>query len=671
MAGINVEESLLTRPKCEMQDSFLGSTNQSTKLNSSTDKFLAVSGFLLLLAGLVIVLVTPSASGYEISMYHAYPLALWLLIGTAHALGVVLLLRQAFGKTDRHLWWMGVAVCALSNMVFLLLPFFHGYAVFGRDDTLSHVGQMRDIALTGKTGASDFYPMTHILGAGFADVLGISLQSVPYIFNALFYGVWFVGVIVLARCIAPGRGVSLIVVMLAAPLLFGFYHTSIHPSFLSVYLLPYLILLYQCREVAPIHQLQYSVLALVLLFAITYWHPVTTLFLIALFIAVAVTRALFRRFAARPETHAAILSFPGLNAWHFGLIATIAFSAWYLSFSTIHRHIREVWDWLTTQTGTPMTTRHLEKITDFDLSFAETMYLAANRWAPLVMVLGIAIASLFYVFLHLRSGRTVKAPMLVLYGALFLVGAIALVAQGLVAGGESLEPVRASRFALVMAPLLSGLVIGALWIDRTGHSGGGMAGSLRNILPPIGIVVMVVVVASLYFANIYPSPRLATRNIQVTRMELAGSAWLAQMRNPYTYITGANPVYIERFENYLYGVDTPSIVAPGPTGGGKPPEGVFSPRVEDEWELASHFGYEEVGRLGEGLTFVWPWETYRYMCFTQFDLMYPGSFPGFISPKRLWDNRDFSILRADSSASHIYDNGDFQVWVVYRENTQG
>ncbi len=143
------------------------------------DKLLATVAFIFIATALFVVATACPATGYEISIYDAYPSYFWFFIIAAIACGIIILVRQAFAETPSHWWIAGFLAIMFANLVILLLPIFRGYATMGRWDVLSHIGYTRDILLTGHLtsygeAVANYYPVIHIIIATLSHLTGLT-----------------------------------------------------------------------------------------------------------------------------------------------------------------------------------------------------------------------------------------------------------------------------------------------------------------------------------------------------------------------------------------------------------------------------------------------------------------------------------------------------------------
>ncbi|KAF5431156.1 putative membrane protein [Candidatus Methanophagaceae archaeon] len=114
-------------------------------------KILAIIAFIFIISVLAIIAKTPPVSGYELSIYDAYPWPFWMFICISISCGIIILIHQAVSEQEQKSnWWLiGLCIVILSNAIFLGLPFFRGYYIYPTGDALSHLGWMKDIITTG------------------------------------------------------------------------------------------------------------------------------------------------------------------------------------------------------------------------------------------------------------------------------------------------------------------------------------------------------------------------------------------------------------------------------------------------------------------------------------------------------------------------------------------
>ena len=81
----------------------------------------------------------------------------------------------------------------------------------------------------------------------------------------------------------------------------------------------------------------------------------------------------------------------------------------------------------------------------------------------------------------------------------------------------------------------------------------------------------------------------------------------------------------------------------------------------DPKRLPSHFGYEQNDSIAESLGF-----RDKYVAVSQLDRVAPMIYPENVRSKCYqWTEEDFAKLSSDSTATKVYENGEFEVWRVY------
>lgn len=175
--------------------------------SSRIDLITILLAFIFILLVQIIIIDTPPAAGYEISLYEAYPSYLWIFILAALSCGSGLLVYHAYSNYSSKLWIFGLIIPLYTELLILLLPSIRGYTTFGRWDVLEHIGYIKDILNTGNfplagMSGNNYYPVTHIIGADLSYITGLTPELLAEIFPGLFTLFYVVSVHLLARSIA-------------------------------------------------------------------------------------------------------------------------------------------------------------------------------------------------------------------------------------------------------------------------------------------------------------------------------------------------------------------------------------------------------------------------------------------------------------------------------------
>ena len=509
---------------------------------------------------------------------------------------------------------------------------------------MTHVGMMKDIMATGHVSSRNFYPAIHLLGVSLLDVTGLSYAAVTSLLSIFFYCIYLLNVCVLAIAAAARRGQALLVVAFASPLVFSLMHTLIHPSVLSVFLLPLLLYFEHRRQQLPSGQGTSPVALAVLTLLIFLMHPVTGIFTVALFIVLRLSPVLYKCL-----TCTKVLSSQNggvkVSDYIVPITGFVVFLLWLLPHPDIAWRLAAVRDFLSGADGTSVLARQLGILSGAGITAGQTIELFIARYGA-IFICGI-IAGLASLIAVIPSfGRTPRPERMHFSYALLFIGGIAASVFSLFGYTGEHDPIRISRFFLVLAPIVSGLVLYDLINkQRAFTSGRRMMG--RTGL--IGTMMTLIVVASVLSAlNVYGSARIVERNWQVTAMEIEGTKWFSSHRDTNSGIA-VTAIPLGRYDDFNFGMES-SPVRRAPTYPA---------------QIASHFGYDVSSSIAKLFDFR---DTYLLTCEV-------GRTLPLVVPENVRDRAhhytewDFARLRTDPNVSQIYANGEFEVWRVYGETT--
>lgn len=609
-------------------------------------KILSILGSLFIMLALITITSTAPSSGYEISIYNAYPWYFWVFIVASLACGISVLLYQAFAEEKSH-WMAGLIIIMLANSIFLLLPEVRGYALYGRGDALTHLGFIRDILTAGHVGGSNFYPIVHILGTTLIKIAGFPLESIASFLIVLFSSIYIVNIHLLARVTSNYFSKALLITAFASPLIYSFYHVIIHPGILSLFMIPCLLYIYQRREKLPYDQHKNTVLLFLLALSITFFHPVTTVFLMLVFLNFGLVRNLYSRFLSHKASIDRSIDRQyervGRNFLGPTFIVSIAFLTWYFPYSSIQGSFKAVYDWLVYQIGTPLIQTMLEPLAEANLTSSQTFELFINRYGAIFLSLLISGTASIHVLNKILSKKHNVEPMKFTYAMLFCIALLLGVAM-LLGYFVEYNLVRVARFSLLIGPIVSGLVISDFTNSYPRKNVSRRKGWLEKSSTKIAIGAVILIMVALSLGNVYGSPRVCAFNHQITQMEIAGTNWFGRSKNLEVTIFANNPEQIHRFEHYNFGVD-------------------FSPiaRTKVVERVPSHFGYDQIA---ETLNF-----QDRYLLIFELDRLAPLFFPENVRPKvHQYVEEDFVKLNSDPRVAKLYCNGEFEVWRVYGDS---
>jgi hypothetical protein len=617
-----------------------------------------------------IVAFTPPASGWESSLYNAFPISVWALLSLALICGIMVLIREALTSQQSRWWIAGLLLVISVNSIFLSLPVFRGYATYGRADTLTHIGWIEDILNTGHAADSDFYPVTHILGASLAQVTDLSTGAVVTVLSVLFSCLYVSGMYLLGRAITRSPRGGLLLAALASPFLFSLYHVHPHPTILSLFVLPVAFYLYHMASTQKTHRWRYVLLLVLVLVIIALFHPVTAAFTVLAFLVFALSPFLFRLLRLETETSsAARWSSVGASIALIGVLVTaVSFGSWYYAAGTIEKQVEKVSSSISNEFGggaadavldgaeepdestvvpkSAIVQTRLDQLSLADLTIPELLQIGVSRYGTLLLYLAAALlAGAFLVYRAVRRGRPPDI-VAVAYGIQFLL-LLTISAVALFTYAPDGNEIRMMKMPLFFGTVFLGLVI---WDQAVGRGSVVGQSRCRGILSRRGVkmlpMLLAVGIAAAWIMSlnsVYGEHRNASYNMQVAHAETAAVEWLGAPTAEKSRAAGRRPSQIRQLVQAVYGVEACS-------------QGY---RRSHCVELPTHFGYEEFDTVAEALDSS---RRAHYLVLLPPDLIVPleRRTPGL----PLWTAEDIAKLDSDKTANRVYTNGDVQIWKV-------
>lgn len=339
-------------------------------------KIIAIVAFAFIISALTIITKTPPANGYEISIYDAYPLYFWVFIIGSIFMGQIILIRSALGKND-NFGLIGFLAIITTNAILLFIPFIRGYAIYGRGDVLTHIGYITDIFRTASIGTSNFYPLYHILAASSFYVTGISVEHVVNIIPPLFSLFYILSIYLLARQLFKRKGEVLFVLAFTSILLFGNGNLIFAPSVQSFFLMPFVLYLYFKSRTSRT-PLEFGILLIISLFLIVFFHPMTTLFLIFIFLILEFYLHTYKSIDKNQRIEPPKLQNRG--AFNIILISFITFFTWSFSFAAITNSFRNVINWLRYEIGRTEAETYSELIARIQPGLFDLIHVIVNTY---------------------------------------------------------------------------------------------------------------------------------------------------------------------------------------------------------------------------------------------------------------------------------------------------
>jgi len=295
-----------------------------------TSKLATICGFLSLGVALMLAWLNP-ATGYELDIYGSTPLATWLLIGAAMAIGAGVILHQLLTSGYKHsrLWMLGFALLLVARLALLWVPYARGYVTWGGDN-ITHWGM-------------NSYPVTHSMLAQVIQLTGLPIKTVTNLSTGLFSAFYIILIYLLSTGVTPKPKYQLAAVLLAGLIIvMGGYNVLLMPNGWSILFMPLLFFLYFSKGKG----LAFSFPFILVLALFPFFHPLSSLmtglsFLMILAISVPLWHYLGKK--AEPDGIHLNTGRPLTPS----ILQFVMLIPWILSFDQFKPNIRNMWTQIT------------------------------------------------------------------------------------------------------------------------------------------------------------------------------------------------------------------------------------------------------------------------------------------------------------------------------------
>jgi hypothetical protein len=597
------------------------------------DKTLTAFSCIMLLSLSLINLVTPLATGYELTIYDAYPWYFWSLILTTFGCGVVLIIRNAFIKKTN--WWIaGLFIAIFSNVIVLCLPFFRGYAFFPNGDAMTHTGMIKDIINMAHIGTQNFYPIVHLIGVNFIFITGLNEATVTNILFISWYIFFVFNIYLLARVICVNNKQALLITAFACPLIFSNMQVLIHPSMLSLVAIPLLLYFYHRSERNLSGKIGSIISSVIIAFFITFTHPVTTIFAAIVLFALIGVKIIFRHSLKKNNNQSYKKATTNFN---LPLIVLCAFVFWYFSYAYIQGSIKSVFDFLIQGSRASLFEQQTGALALAGITFRQTLELIVYRYGGVIIYCGISLVITAIYFINIYRKKTVVSYYPLAYYVLFIIG---LAASGFSLFGFTGEysPIRIVRFSLLFVPVIIGLFFYNIFSYSKMHH----SQMRKNIILSI-IAILITVTSIISTFNIYGSPNTVTANWQVSRAEIEGTKWFSINQNRNAVVADMTGD-LSRCEDFNFGIQTRSFGSAS----------LYTPIVP------SQFGYETNSSLADTLN-----NKVNYVLTNEASRISILLVPQNVRFKAHdYGGHGYNNLAKDPSVGLVYASAGFEVWLT-------
>lgn len=611
----------------------LSTKGENGNLHSRGLLILVSLGFILVTSGIIVVAGLPKAAGYETSIYSALPSYIWLLLVlpvliSCYVMVTCLQLPSGDRVRRRILYLSSAAAMAISFFTIVLMPFLRGYEFFNPGDSLTHLGHIFDIQLTGHIAGSNFYPAFHIWILDLSAIIGLEphevMMFVPQFFSLVYLGSMFL----LARDFRLNAASTVLVMSLAALPVFGGEHLYAVPSAEAFFLLPLVLhIVIRSREVQGPSRIGYSISMLVFFVFLPFFHPEATLFLLIMLITLLVASRFFTDKGKELREGFRLGRLTNL----YVPIATLAtaFMAWFSASVAFGNTVRTVYDSLVLNIGTSPLMSYASLLQRANIQPLDLVSLFVFKYGLAVALIVSALVAIFMSLHEIRRGHP-SSPWESALHALFVVllaSAVLFFVKDLTIGERSL------KYAL----MISTLIVGSLYSIPVLRIYKKRKNAMWRILVA---TFLVSVIAASSLLSVFPSPGEKMPNLQVMKSDFSGMNFFLSKREESLQVLEIT-TSLPRYADAIMGVQADK-------------QNIYS---RDSLP-PSHFHDAVNLSLGDF------YSKDKYLLFNSLTYeFYPSLYPEFSS---LWRYRpsDFVRLESDWSVNHIYSDGNVLVMYV-------
>ncbi len=602
----------------------------------------------LLLALVSIMVWSSPATGYEASIYKAVPPVFWGVLFFCILSGISIIVYQIFkrGEENSSLYIIGLLLMILPYILILSLSIIRGYFLYGSGDVMSHYDYVRSICLSGHLSKDNIYPISHILAAQCAQILGIDITLLFSYISLIFNILYVIFMYLLVKAILPEKGQVIFAIAGSVTLIYSWWAIYYAPNQLANLFLPLAFYLF-FRKNSWVAQsvnkanYNYSFLFCVILILYPVFHQVSALGLFLLIITIWLpARLIIRNNKTVENNNEQNFIIPKLDLTAT-LIIFIWLITWISSFYIWEYAIRNTYAIITE--GAPT---YLEKFTEDALyaqqyGYSIVQLFFKNYGGALVYVILTLLA--FPILLKKIAKDKRLLYLFSLYGPL---PAYALATLLLFLANLPATPLRMVAFVVLVALIFTGFMLSEMVAKARKLY---WSGKRRLSIFLCALVVLILFGSYINGTlKLYPSPYTLYANDQVTRHDFLGMKWFFE-RKDTGILTSSFSIPQGRFAVFL--------LTSNERSNRKDILNSFTPTPE-ELKLPFHFGYDKGKRLGEF------YDKNTYLVLNKKDqLIYREVYPDMADIR--FTSSDFEKLDEDDSLNKLYENGEFTMRYIY------
>lgn len=580
-----------------------------------------------------------SNNGYEVSIYTATPSYVWYFLVSDIFLSMCVIVYQAYVSGQNEIisysnrWWIvGMLSIMLVNAIILLLPVIRGYEIYGRWDSLTHVGYVKDILQSNEI-PEIIYPAVHILIASISMISNIREVSIINFMVPIFLELYILYMYCLAKTVFVRKGEIIISTVASSVLFLSYTNYQVIPNTLSILALP--LVFYAYLNIFDSKKgFRFKVILIIFIIFYPFFHPLTTLILVITFIGTYLLMLVYNKrlnLSSRMGNYASIPA----------LIGSIVFILWIANNhnfwnDNIHQIANLFTKYATVQVESKSIGIIFEKLNMNILDIFELFIkIYGHIFIYLIISCIAGIIILRKIFWHKDKDKN-------LYYLYFLLGWFStynlFLIQQIFSTVLSFGFWRIIMIMIVITPIFIGYMTNQL-----------------NGIKGVYILVLVLFISSVIgIFNTFPSPYTLQTNQQVTKSEIVGMSWYYFNKN-----ISVNDINIKscfRFADFILGSKTRDE-----RGDILTCERVDS-QINSSLEIGlvpKHFAYTNFSKFSDFTHGDKRFKNVSYMPIFKYEIIY---YTDIYPQLDEFNKNDFGKLNHDISLEKIYSDDGVEIW---------
>ena len=582
-------------------------------LNSSIiciNKIIYILCFDLIIVALLLLFKSPTA-GYEVSIYYATPLAVWLALSASLILSLfsILYIESKSFYTNR-LWIIGYFIILFNISIILSIHILRNYTFWGGSaDPATHLGIIKDILSSGFIESDNIYPISHIYASVICLLCRIeAIRTISWI-PTFFYMLYVIYTYLTAKALSLSPSKKVFIGLASMIPLTGWY-LNFTPNHLANFLIP--MAFFFIVKCSFLSNPSWKIVTIIISFLYPLFHIVPSFAICILVFSLLMqknVRLIFWSYKPCLDTKISIVLLAFMIIWAI---------TWISSFYYFEAFVRNIHSIVVEGGGMTNIDKLAIKI-DEGQSFG---------YDPLIQFIKIYGGQSIYLIIALLSVIWLRASCRIDISMYYVSLIIFLAITALLFLLKTpFSPIRLLLYPTFIATLFVGISFGEL-LQR------------NSMMYRHALFLLILIILFGAILAVYPSPYILTLNLQTTEAQIDGMEWFLNERAPDIQLTGIffTP---RRFSDFLLSKED------------KSKQGYIPYYLFGEHSLPFRFSanYSSLGIL---------YPNSSYILLTKRDMLtFTEAFPELANNTYSID--DFNKLDSDIDTAKLYDNLDFSL----------